>query len=204
MISMKVINKFLSVLLLASIITACKRDKVGVSDYLRYFHTYENGLVKEKEYTPLKFVVTYANPDLMAIFQGNAIPDSIESKRSQIEDLAYFIFKISSEELQDPLMIGISDQAAYQKRLQYAYDAIASDFTLICKEKEYPCRQVIFEPSHGINHEIRFSIAFDKPTLEQVKEAGLKVVYDDKLYGLGRMKFSFKAEDLNAIPQLML
>jgi hypothetical protein len=173
-------------------------------EYVNYFANVDNGLTRSKTFEHLNFEVSLLNKDVLAIKSAFGNPVEIAKCKKEILGLTYFTVKISSDKLKDPFYTGISDQASYQERIRHSNSAVAKDFSVEYNNKIYECKQVVFEPTHSISPYAVLSLVFDSLSIPPEFISDVKLVYDDKLFSLGTMKFNFKKEDLNNTPNLKL
>ncbi len=182
----------------------CAPDYVTPNGYVNYFNETSNGLIKEQCFEQLQFKAAVVTNSLLAIKRSLGNEERIASNLKQIENLTYFVFKIHSNKKSDPFLEGAKTREEYAMRMQYANTGIQKDFKLEYNQTTIDCRVVIFEPARNLSEEQTFSLVFDDLKLSEVVLSDVKLIYDDKLFGLGVMKFNFKKESIKAIPNLKL
>lgn len=185
-------------------LTSCSTKELNPKEYINYFVDVDNGLTRIKTFDHLNFEVSLLNRDFLAVKNSLGNISEIKKSKEEIQGLTYFTVKIYSDKLKDPFYAGIKDQQSYQERIRHSNGGIAKDFSVEYNNKVYECKQVIFEPTHGISRAATISLAFDSLSIPKEFISDVKLIYNDKLFSLGNIKFNFKKDDLNNTPNLKL
>lgn len=183
---------------------SCVKRDLSPVDYFKYFNNESSGLIKEQVFEHMHFQMYFTNNNILGIKQALGDINNIKKNINEIEDLSYFIFKIHSDNKKDPFYIGAKNASEYSERVRYANSEIIKDFTLEYNNQKYECKYVLFEPSHNISNEVTFSIVFQNLNIKKEVLSDIKLIYDDKLFDLGIMKFNFKSQNIKDIPNLKI
>lgn len=208
MMIMKVLklNNIIYIALLA--LVSCSSKSITPSDYVKYMSNEKNGLAKDQSFDNLFFKASFLTKDYLvckSVFRGGKIEtEEVKKHINDIEDLFYINLKIWSSKDKDPFYAGKIDESIYNERIVYSNTKIINDFKLMINGDDYACKFVSFEPTHSISSEVTFALAFDKDPLLKDKDLDIKLIYDDKLFGLGILKFNFNSDDIKNIPTLNL
>jgi len=112
----------------------------------------------------------------------------------------YFSLKISRSDYSgDPLKSGISSENEYYGRVEYLSFGIASDVVLIENGDTLPCTVNSYERSFNVGPYITEMLTFSKGTEKPVDRV---LVYNDRLFGNGPVKFRFGKEKFIQSPQI--
>lgn len=201
---MKEIKTILLCLIGTLLLANCGTKELAPKDYEAYFADESSGMVKEQMFEHMHFKMACVTPTLLAIKRSLGNYTLVNNYLNETANMSYFIFKIQSDKKEDPFKIGINDEKQYGERVNYANTNIQRDFKLEYNNRVFDCRSVLFEPGRGVADGIVFSLVFDDLNLIKAVLSDVKLVYDDKLFGLGTMKFNFKKEQLEALPKLKL
>lgn len=196
---------------------SCSGDApLNKKDYVKYITNEDNGLVHTKEINEIEFQIQYEPINYKVLkkvknraFTQNQYKQDVERfKGSQ-----YFIFKIALKNKQGELLkYQASSQEEYSNRVQYFSYSMQNDFYLLEGEDSLKCNLFHFERTYGVSPFSTFVLGFDsknelieKATSYQENVRNDKViVYDDKVFGIGPIKYKIRATDINNIPELTI
>ena len=99
------------------------------------------------------------------------------------------------------LRTGISDISQYHRRLEYYTSHVQRDLKLVVGSDTLDCSLSHFERTYGVAPYNTLVLAFDGG---QESEEGFSLIYDDRVLGLGRTKFTIDQKDLDRLPTLKL
>lgn len=199
----------ISILFLALIIllTSCRKT-AKVTDavsYLKYIENKDNGLVKEykNEELGLQISVQYKSPVYMAIKEfdtENFRYDSMTAIAGEYDGAYHFGFKISSAVNGYDVIKAKLAPKEYLDRITYLSTDVSKDFKLVMGLDTLPCAICHFERTFNITPHNEFMLVF--PGNTKSKE-NIKLIYDDKTFGIGKLEFDFKRKHFLNIPDLI-
>ena len=149
------------------------------------------------------YELTYLPAELLAIREAgaDATPEAIQQAKSHYTDLAYFALKVTDSTANGELLKqNLSSSQEYQRRVNYCSFAMQRDLSVVTSHKDsLACLLLHFERSFDVAPVVSFLLAFDKSVTDA---SAATIIFDDNLFGNGRMKFSFTREELHCTPQL--
>lgn len=139
-------------------------------------------------YKPLAYVIS----------KGHQVEPTIENIRQygeQYDGLVYFDLRISHNEIKGDLLKSLADDGGhYEKLIKYCSFGIQRDLKLVTTSGDtIPCATALFERTYGMIPGITILTAFVKP---EKLESDLTLVFNDKIFQKGPLKFVFKASEL--------
>lgn len=174
-------------------------------EYVQWVQDEQYPLTKEKKIDELVFSARY-KPHEYIICQEerkNEIPDSVMKKKvAEIEDMEYYDLKIeledgSGELLKHNLSGGV---AQYDERVKYFAFGMQKDVHMVVDGKDtVECGLFHFERGYNVVPYAKFMLGFPKQDKKVNKRM---LVFHDKVFQKGIIKFHFTAEELKNIPQL--
>lgn len=180
------------------------KQQYAPDEYVKWVQGEEYPLNKEKQIDELIFSVQY-KPHEYIICQEertNEIPDSIlKQKISEIEDMEYYDLKIELENgTQELLKYGLTETGQYDDRVKYFAFSMQKDIQLVLDGKDsIPCGLYHFERAYDVVPFVKVMLGF--PTTDK-KISERTLVFHDKVFNKGIIKFQFTKEELQNVPQL--
>ena len=173
-------------------------------EYVSFIDQGDNGLHVTKEFEDLAFEVTYKPTDYLVVKelkQKHILPADYKAVRQDYKDMHYFLLSIkNTSEQTDVLKYKISTPTAYSERLKYFSFGMERDFRLVEGTDTIPCSMVLYERNYGINGQANFMLAF--PVTDTSAVYDKTILFEDKIFGMGMLKFQVSKESIAAIPQL--
>jgi len=183
---------------------------------MKYVKNEENGLKQIKEITGVEFALQYEPINFKLLKKVKNKSLSSEQYNNEINEMIgsqYFILRIKlTDSGEDLLKYEVANAEEYSERVQYFSFGIQNDFYLLEGADSLKCKLFHFERSYGISGNCTLLLGFDSndeliKQKESFKEKVIKdkiLVYNDKVFGLGPIKYSIKKEDINNIPELII
>ncbi|MDB5258014.1 MAG: hypothetical protein JWM14_2709 [Chitinophagaceae bacterium] len=173
-------------------------------EYVSYIDQEDNGLHVNKQFEELHFEVTYKPTDYLVVKelkQKEILPADYATVRQDYKDMHYFLLSIKNTSSEtDVLKYKISTQAAYSERLKYFAFGMERDLRLVEGTDTIPCSMVLYERNYGISRQANFMIAFPVTDTSAVHDK--TILFEDKIFGMGMLKFNVSKESIDAIPPL--
>lgn len=197
-------------LAIALLLFGCGRKKLDTQGYITWMSNKENGLMIEKKVNNFVFNLYYKPVQYEALQNLAGQPVNEETYRKSLDDfrgMEYYTLRIGSADHQtDILKNGISSDAEYYGRIQYYSSSAQNDLKLVAGKDTFPCSIYHFERTYKMSSFNNLILAFqtrDSTDLPELKE-DRKLVYNDKVLGVGKVEITISKEAINKIPQLSL
>lgn len=140
-------------------------------------------LVQEKHFGKVSMELIRLTPDIIVAKELKAQTITEKEVGDRLEALenkraAYLKFYTQSGNV---IQQSIHDPNAVMNYLNFD---IRQDFFIECNGVVKPCDLVLYSNSHGLKPSIELMLEFDKPESEEYK-----IIYQDQLFDLGKVKF---------------
>lgn len=192
----------LYILVLAFLLTACGKERLQYSEYLKWVGDKRHGLVQEREANNMRLRVTYIPQALVQYreYHGDSLTshqmDSLLNIQSQGN-----AFTLSFTPLvkgADPMMADIKDYASYKERFMSMNFGVENMVELHVAGERLSPSLVNTENTFGLSKELTVNVAFSGGK----ENEDLDFVYDDQVFGTGISHFIIKNKDIKNIPEL--
>lgn len=209
--------KYSKLLTFAFVLLFCActgREELGMEEYVRWVENIENGLKKEKKIDQFAYRVFYKPAEYIALRENrdaieNFSPDAIIKRANDLENYYQFNFDIVSVDgqtsvLQHNLSGG---QQEYGARINYLISHAQQDFKLVHGQDTLPCINYHFEQTFGLSSLNTIVLGFEKPKDTQKNteaEEDIQLIFSNRLFNTGDIKFLFSKNKLAQIPRLKL
>lgn len=205
---MKKIGYILLLLLFAS--TACNKtpDKLGMKEYIKWVEHPDNKLKRSKTIGEYAYKVFYKPSEYIALREAvNAEkldnPEAILKRTEEIDGVYQFNFDITSaDEKHSVLKHNVNNDAEYGARINYFVSHAQEDFKLVSDTDTIPCTVYHFERTYGITPQNTILLGFEKT--KKSSEHDIQLIFKNRLFNSGDIKFTFTQNTLKNIPQLSL
>jgi hypothetical protein len=173
-------------------------------EYLKYIENKVNGLKSEKIIGDIKFIAQYKPFEYVLLKESKLRfydEDIINKLKNDLSGYYYYTFIISSVNKQSTLLEKNDGKPDYYARLTYCSFGMQNDFQLIDGEDTLHCEIFNFERNFGLAPYNSFTLGF--PARKMItKELPKILIYTDRIFDLGTVKFKTEAEDIKNIPNL--
>lgn len=178
-------------------------QELDPSAYVKWIKNPDNGLVKAKTIDKMIFSVLYKPSEYLLCQEERSNEISTKTYNQKLpdySDLYYFDLKIEIEGGQGELLKqDASGSEDYDKRVKYYSFGLLHDITMVQNGDTIPCAMTHFERAFDITPYACFQIAFPK---QKSKEGDLTIIFIDKIFGKGILKFFFNKDILSHLPKL--
>lgn len=175
-----------------------------MSDYLKYVENPENGLRQEKKIDKLAYVLQYKPVEYMVAIEQKhpELKTEVLKKRSkEMSDLqCYTLRLISADKHTDVATLGLNSDQDYTVRNTYMSFDMQNDIYMVDGSDTLSCALFQYTNNYGLAPYADFVIAFENKYQDKIQDK--IVVYDDKIFGGGIIKFSISKEDIQKTPPL--
>lgn len=185
---------------------ACKKTTVvDAANFIRYVDAIDNGLIQEykNDNKGLKISAQYKPAVYLAIKElgPDAFhPDTIMSLAQEFQGGYHFSLTVSSTVSGYDVIKEKLSPNDYLKRITYLTGEIRNDFKLLAGLDTIPCAVAHYERNYNISPDNKFLLVF--PYSEKSNE-DLTLIYDDKVFGEGKLEFRIKNRNIKKIPKLL-
>lgn len=188
-------------------LSSCQRQKVSTDSYLEYVNNPSNGLLETIDIGDLTFIAQYrTNLHDVLSFNSRSFKSQVEldSMLNEKKGTRTFTFSIKSNiKGEDVLAKDLMNQQQYEQRIQYLIGAIQNDFFLIQGKDTIPCIMHHFERTYHLSESQKLMLVFELPE-KSVGDSECKLMYKDKVFGVGNIVFTFSQKAINAVPDLII
>lgn len=199
---------FKKISLLPFVIFCLSCNKVSVVDaasYVKYVNNRDNGLIQEyeNEDKALKITTKYKPAEYLAIKEIGPEafhPDSILTLAKEFKGGYHLGFTISSTQTGYDVIKEKLSPKEYLKRVTYLTGEIRNDFKLLVGLDTVPCSIAHYERNYNISPNNNFMLVFPK---DKTLKEDLVLIYDDKVFGEGKLEFRIKYKNIKNIPKLL-
>ncbi len=183
-----ILISFLSVLL----ITSCVK-KLNSEEYTSFVSNPDNGLRKDQVFGDFELSALYEP------YQYVVANDRDFATKEEYERYEHFQFRIKLNKGGNILLYKETQIQNEVTRINHFGFSAQTDFKIFTDNDTVPCKLVHYSRNYNLSPTIDLSLVFDAIP----KDTDWQLVYEDQQFGLGRMKFLFKQENLENLPELI-
>ena len=180
------------------------KRKISLNEFIKWYGNTENHLRKSKDISELRYTLSYMPAENMAFLELRS--EQYDYSRFQktcesYSELTYFNLKIELPNGSGELIKhNLQTAAQYDSRVKYTSFEMQNDIYLIqgndtLRPGLYQCER-IFEVAPYLTA----SIAFDNEKFDKTK--GLTIVFNDRLFEKGFIKFNYTNGQLIDVPTI--
>lgn len=192
------------ILLICGIIfCACSPAELTPADYVEWSDNTENNLIKIYQQNSIKITCQYTTPEYVSLKQSD--PQNLDETllNENIDALDEMIhFKLQFEDTTSSNFLKPLNTTGEEfniKTMYLSYD-IRFDLKTVQGKDTVLCAMNHHERTYGNTPYETVLLSFPKLSKE-IQD--IELIFDDRVFGLGRVKFFFAKEDLEAIPDLV-
>ncbi|MEO6302759.1 MAG: hypothetical protein ABIP51_06270 [Bacteroidia bacterium] len=174
-------------------------------EYVAYLNSTEGGLINSKEFNGKLFKVKLQTPEI--IFLSNyedSILDEEKLKKGLpgFNDKVNFIIILEDVPGNNEVKQAVVNKDSYSKILSYGNTEMKNDFKLIQGNDTNYCSLALIEPANSLQPVIRIAISFSG--LNALNKNNLTLIYNDRIFEQGPVKFNYTKTVFENIPALKL
>lgn len=167
----------------------------------------EQALNAEHHFEDMSFRITYRPAEWMALnnLDEGATANDINMEAKHYEDLMCFTLRIElNNDSGELLKYKLSEQEEYTRRVNYYAFEIQRDIQLFTGKDTLRCGIVHFERTFGIANYSDIMIGFSRKELEETNPGWGRVcvALNDRIFGHGKMIFTFDKKQLTNTPKI--
>jgi len=188
----------------------CKKASLQPDEYMNYLDHPENGIKKTREIGGIKISVKYLPSDYLTY---NETKDSThmfsQSKRDSIKNTygqsSTFLLTLGPSEGNsfDITRVNVNSMEEFQQRMMAMSFSMDQMVVMQIGDKKIVPSITQMEQLYGLRNKRDIVIVFDVNP-EKLLKNDVAFIFKDELFYTGINKFTFKAEDINNIPDLKL
>ena len=203
-----------AILLLIGLIASCTTNGnriLGISAYQKWLASSENGLQKHKRGKLVDIRASFLPSDMMtyrelAASTGAYSDELFDSVKLHYENTLNFMVALEARETGENLLwYGLTDYASYQARIHELSFRVENFISLkTLNTTHYPVLSH-FEGYNEFSNKLVFHVAFafDQNGHEPIGPT-IRLTFDDPYWKTGINHFTFKKEDFDNVPKLVL
>lgn len=186
-------------------LSGCRPKTLSPKAYVSYVTNPKHKLIQEKIIADYIISVQYKPLDFVTLIEyrrqtGVLLP--FDSIRSQMDSLEHYTFKIKPKKGNKSLIkSGAGSSEEIFNRIEYLSFDVIKDFYIIENGDTIKCKIFHFERTYDLNPELTFLLGFQaNANKSQINDKTF--IYEDKVFGLGKIKFLFPSEVIKNIPDI--
>lgn len=172
------------------------------SEYMSYVENEENGLKVKKEVEDMEYTLQLKPTDYVTLFElkSKAKDEKLFNEtKKEFEGLQYYTLRIQSKKFSN--LLNFDGQRDDGSKLDYLAFKMQDDLKLVDGTDTLSCMIYHFERTYNITPYCDFLIAFEKSKGKGITDKTL--IFDEKLFNSGIIKFKIRKEDIENIPSLI-
>ncbi len=174
-------------------------------EFAQYCNDSRNGLIQSEEKNEVRIELKYLPKELMALheFHGEFDRYSFDSVLETYHGIKYFNLKlIPVDKKTDVLLLNAQSKDQYYQRVQYFSSMINQDLEMVIGKDTIPCSIHHYERTYQLSPVVELMIGFEdkKPELNE----NISIIYDDKIFALGKIIMKIEGDKISKIPALKL
>lgn len=178
-----------------------------MQEYAEWVENTDNGLSVKKEIEEFEFKLIYKPIDYIIDYEyknGVVKKDSILKRKADLQGYQYFTFKIKSKSGKEIMREGIQSDNEYYERLEYFMESMKDNFVLVDGNDTLSCKLYHFERTYGLSPYNTMVMTFEEPTNDNKNTNDKIFIYDDKIFGVGKIAMKISGKDIDNSPTLKL
>jgi hypothetical protein len=184
--------------------SGCFETRKPAGELLKWVEDPENGLRREKTVGDFEIIAQYKPLSYMICSESKnktLTPDEYGKREKELNGMEYFQVRLKSPS-PDPLIYGGGDQNVYHMRNDFLMFGQKDYVYLLRGEDTVSCSMYHFVNYQGLAPYADILLGFPSDTTDL--NADRELVYDDQLFGLGPVHFTFTRDEIESVPQLEL
>ena len=178
-------------------------SQLGYQQYLVWCQTAENGLKQSKEMGNLRFIAQYKPSDFISAQKYKVEQQQI--KKQETESYLYFNFRIEDKDKQQtPLKHQNPTQDQYYQRLNYLSFDMEKDFYVLEGSDTLSIAKFQFVQKYSLAPYIDYVLGFKRKDKTSAIKGPIRLIYQDRAFGNGKIQLLFEKEQLERIPALTI
>ncbi|MDP1801743.1 MAG: hypothetical protein Q8L81_10345 [Bacteroidota bacterium] len=185
---------------------ACNKKKsLASDDYIKYLNSKDGGLINLKEFNDIVFKAKIQTPEMIALsYSSGSEMNQIKYKKDLQDHKGQINFIVLIEDANSNKKVkeAVVTKETYGQILAYGNTGLKDDFKLIQGVDTIYCSLVIVEPANSLQPIVRIALSFSG--VNSLSESDLTLIYNDKIFNQGPIKFNYSKSTFQNIPDLKL
>lgn len=206
-------RKTIYILLLLVITSACNTvpESLPVTEYIKWVENPKNQLKKEKTIGDYAYKVFYKPAEYIALREAvnKGDQNNTQAINKRIQDITgFYQFNfdiVSADGKTSALKQNTTNEQEFGARINYFVSHAQQDFKLVQGTDTLACISYHFERTYDITPNNTILLGFEIPKNEnEDKREDIQLIFKNRLFNSGDIKFQFSEKTLNNIPRLNL
>ncbi|WP_027420457.1 hypothetical protein [Crocinitomix catalasitica] len=180
---------------------ACGKSKLAPKEYVYWCDDAENKLIKNYTQKDLSLTCQYMTSEYSVLKQSNPNDLNISEIQSSIEslaDLVQFKLKFENKSKNNFIKNNYTTAEEFNTRSLYLSYDMQDDFRLVAGADTIKCVLLHHERTYGNTPYETVFLTFPKKS-----NSDLELIFNDQVFGFGRVKFKFRNEVILNMPELI-
>jgi hypothetical protein len=195
-------NKIFGFLLSVLIFSCSSKKEMDREAYLNYLNSEHSGLVMSKTFNGVVYQLKCLTPEQQCLsFNRSSIhsKDDFDTLIGEYRNRLHFILLIRDERGSDKVKETVFSQEKYADILQYSNTEQSKDILLESENGTLTCSILHLESPNSVQPVLRMALSFGNVVNCR---NGFTLVFDDKIFGNGPIKFNYSKELFEELPIL--
>ena len=187
----------------ALLMSACSKTKLQPSEYIAWSDNKENNLTRVYQQNAIRLSCQYTTPEYVSLKQADAANldlAAVKENIAAVADMVHFKLRFQDSTSNNFLQNNYTTGEEFNLKSMYLSYDIRYDLKLVQGGDTAACALNHHERTYGSTPYETLLIAFPKLN-EEITD--LELIFNDCVFGLGRVKYFFSKEDLESIPELV-
>lgn len=180
------------------------KTDLPLPEFVKWVGDKENNLSKSKEISEMKYHLSYIPKECMAYLELKDeayTPEQFNKTLESYKTMTYFNFRIELKDGKGELLkYDLNSPQQYTERINYVSFGMQKDIFLVQEKDTLFPGLYHFERTFDIAPFTTVMIAFDNEKFNPEKE--FTIVYNDKLFNKGFIKYNYQPKQLIDLPNL--
>lgn len=180
------------------------KTKLPLEQFVKWVGKEDNDLSKTKEISEMAYHLSYMPKECMAYMElknKTYSEDELQKILSYYNEMTYFNFRIEFKKGQGELLkYNLKSPQQYTERINYVSFEMQKDFYLVQGKDTLLPGLYHFERTFDVAPFTTVMLAFDNKKFNPSDE--FTIVYNDKLFNKGFIKYNYKPKQLIDLPNL--
>lgn len=183
---------------------SCSADELEPGAYIRWVDDPGNGLLKEYTQGNIRLTCQYTPADYVSLKQSNPeelSEEEVQENTAAVSDMLHFKLRFEDTTSNNFMRNNYTTPEEFNRRSMYLGYDIQYDLKVVQGEDTAKCVLNHHERTYGSTPYETLLVSFPKTGKDPVDT---ELIFTDRVFGLGRVKFFFSEQDLESIPTLIL
>lgn len=187
------------------LLAGCSRGPLAPAEFMAFAAQKDHGLVQEQEFDDLALRLRYRPVEELVLQElgPEVAADSIQRTIASRKGAHHFNLQLKALKVKDLLNARSANQDDYFRKQYYFGSLVDADLLLVIGADTLPCALAHFERTYGAAPFNELVVSFIDDSPEPYRD-DLHFIYNDQAFGLGKVEFVIRKDDLQRLPALKL